>query len=106
MKGGFGQDISNQLNIVEGDGHWFFQYGEIDTSGWGITTYNFTIDGGTAAVYRATIDYNQDQQGGFRAAVTDDQIGDTTFSFSLVPEPTTVSLIVLGALGMLARRRR
>ena len=108
MQGGFGQVLENVYPNppTPGDGHWLFQRSTIDTNAWDFGTYSFDIDGTNAAVYTPTLDYDQDQSGGFRLSVSNDRMQDTSFSFTLIPEPTTLGLIVFGGLGMIAARRR
>jgi hypothetical protein len=104
--GGFGQDLSNAANPIPGDGHWIFQRGQIDTSGWNLGTYDFQITGVSGAVFDATLDYNQDLSGGFRLAVPDSDIAGTDFSFSIViPEPPVMVLFLLAGLSIIRRHR-
>ncbi|UCG32494.1 MAG: hypothetical protein JSU68_12610 [Phycisphaerales bacterium] len=106
MFGGFGQDLSNVANPIPGDGHWIFQRGQIDTSGWSFGTYDFQIAGVSGAVFDATLDYNQDQQGGFRVSVLSSDIAETSFSFSIpIPEPPVMVLFLLGGLTAYRRHR-
>ena len=105
MLGGFGQDFSNVANPIPGDGHWILQRGQIDTSGWNLGTYDFLITGGSGAVFDATLDYNQDQQGGFRLNVLGSDIAGTDFSFSVIPEPPVMVLFLLAGLTIYRRHR-
>ena len=108
LQGGFGQDLSNSLGIVEGDGHWLMWRSTIDTSDWSEEDWNadygWYISPTNGAVYSPTADYSQDHGGGFRIAVAaEDMVGDS-FAFFLTPEPGTIGLMVLcGAAGI--RRR-
>ena len=87
LQGGFGQDLSNAGNIIEGDGHWLQFRGSIDTSDWGQETwgadYGWDIVGTNGAVYSPTVDYNYDIGGGFRIAVPGQDITGDSFSFRL-----------------------
>jgi hypothetical protein len=104
--GGFGMDITNTGNIVDGDGHWIFQRGEIDTSGWALGDYNFDVAATSGAVFKGSLDYTQDHEGGFREVVPASEMVPTSFNIRLIPEPMTLGLMVLGGLGWAATRRR
>ncbi|UCG32456.1 MAG: PEP-CTERM sorting domain-containing protein [Phycisphaerales bacterium] len=104
LQGGFGQDLSNALNPVEGDGTWVFQEGVIDTSGWIPQEYHFDVVPTNGAVFSPTIDYSVDQGGGFRLAVADEDMAGMSFSFTVVPEPTGLSLIGIAAVALVRRR--
>jgi hypothetical protein len=104
--GGFGQDLSNAANIVDGDGHWVFQQNVIDVSGWAKPgTYNFDVNLTSGAVFDPTLDYTQDMGGGFRVNVLPQDFINDSFSFTLIPEPATLGLLLLGGLSMIRRRR-
>ena len=115
MQGGFGQVLDNAGTggpVLPGDGKWLLQRGTIDTSldgargNWDAGTYDFDIDPSVAAVYSPTIDYNFDVGGGFRIAIPGGEMVGDSFSFTLIPEPTTLGVLVLGAVGMVVSRRR
>jgi len=115
MQGGFGQVLDNSGTggpVLPGDGKWLFHRGTIDTSlggargNWDVGTYDFEILPRSSAVYSPTVDYNSDLGGGFRISILgSDRLGDS-FSFTLIPEPTTLGVLVLGAVGMVVSRRR
>ena len=87
--GGFGQDLSNKNNIIDGDGHWFFQESVIDLSGWDIDwgeTVGWKIDLRSAAVMNATLDYNEDIDGGFLVyvpGIPEEGLYQDSFAFML-----------------------
>jgi hypothetical protein len=84
LPGGFGQDLSNARNPVEGDGTWLMQEGVIDTSGWRPSEYHFELNPTLGAVFSPTLDYSQDQGGGFRISVEEQDMAGDTFTFRLL----------------------
>jgi hypothetical protein len=103
--GGFGQDLSNSANVIAGDGHWLMMRGTVDVSGW-IThaDYGWDVVPTNGAVYSPTIDYNVDQGGGFRVAVTANDMAGDSFAFFLIPEPASLGLLLIGGLALIRRR--
>jgi hypothetical protein len=104
LQGGFGQRLSNLDNIIEGDGTWLMQEGVIDTSGWLPQTYNFGVNPTVGAVFDPTLDYSQDMGGGFRVNVPAQEMAGASFSFTLVPAPAGLVMLLAGGLGLLRRR--
>jgi hypothetical protein len=106
LKGGFGQEITNQANIVEGDGHWIMFRGTMDTSAW-LTgmNYGWDVTPKNGAVFTPTLDYNVDQGAGFRIAVYEQDMDGDSFEFFLVPEPASLGLLLVGGLALIRRRR-
>ena len=88
--GGFGMDIYNRHNIINGDGHWMFQQSTIDLSSWECTdgaVYGWQLVLRQAAVMNATLDYNVDHDGGFRVNVPGiPEEGLVQDSFAFIPD--------------------
>ena len=105
--GGFGQDLSNASSVIPGDGHWLMFRGSIDTSGWdGPGPYGWNVVPTNGAVYTPTLDYSEDQGGGFRIAVEEEDMDGDSFAFFLgIPEPGTFGLLVLSVAAVIRRRR-
>jgi hypothetical protein len=99
---GFGYDVANAAGT--GDGSWVMHYGILDTTGWDKQTYVFVVTTTAGNVLKSGVDLTQPQGGGFREAVTGSDLIGTTFSFTLVPEPTCLSLLALGGLALIRRR--
>jgi hypothetical protein len=107
LQGGFGQDLSNVENIIEGDGHWLMFRSWIDTSGWaGGADYGWNTAPWYGTVYSPTLDYNQDWGGGFRIAVDPADMTGDSFAFTLIPEPATLAALLLAALALTRRLRQ
>jgi hypothetical protein len=85
LQGGFGQDLSNMYNPIEGDGTWLIHEGLIDTSGWQPQEYHFDLVPTLGSVFSPTLDYWQDQYG-FRISVDEQDMAGTSFSFRLLSE--------------------
>ncbi len=100
---GFGTDIAN--GIGGGDGSWWFHSIMLDTTGWDKQTYTFNLTTTAGNVLRPEADLSQPLGGGFRLAVTGSNLHGSSISFTLVPEPGTLSLLLLGAAA-LARRQK
>lgn len=106
MMGGFGQDLSNAAAVVPGDGHWLMFRSTIDTSGWADqTAYGWEVNPTNGAVYTPTLDYGQDQGGGFRIAVNEPDMDGDSFAFFLVPEPASLGLLLVGGMALIRRRQ-
>ena len=95
--GGFGND--------PGDGAWIIQEGHIDTTAWAAGTYSFNINPTAGAVYDGTLDYTTDIPGGFRVNVPTSDMTGTSFSFTLVPGPSTMGALFVAGLVLIRRRR-
>jgi hypothetical protein len=107
LQGGFGQDLTNAVNIIEGDGHWLMFRGSIDTSGWvGGADYGWNVVPTNGAVYSPTVDYNVNQGGGFRIAVLPQNMTGDSFAFFLIPEPGTFGALLLAGVAVRRRGRR
>jgi hypothetical protein len=103
--GGFGQDLSNSASVIAGDGHWLMMRGTVDVSGWVENAdYGWDVVPTNGAVYSPTIDYNVDQGGGFRVAVTANDMAGDSFAFFLIPEPASLGLLLIGGLALIRRR--
>jgi hypothetical protein len=103
--GGFGQDLSNASNVIPGDGHWLMFRGTVDVSGWiEQADYGWDVVPTNGAVFSPTVDYNVDQGGGFRVAVSAADMGSDSFAFFLVPEPASLGLLLIGGLALIRRR--
>jgi hypothetical protein len=106
LQGGFGQDLSNASAVVPGDGHWLMFRSTIDTSGWATgTDYGWNVEPTNGAVYSPTVDYSQDQGGGFRIAVYEEDMAGDSFAFFLVPEPVMLGPALLCIVAIVRRRR-
>jgi hypothetical protein len=106
LMGGFGQDLSNSSNVIPGDGSWLMFRGTIDTSGWADgAAYGWEVNPTNGAVYTPTLDYGQDQGGGFRIAVNEPDMDGDSFAFFLVPEPASLGLLLVGGMALIRRRR-
>jgi hypothetical protein len=100
---GFGYDVVNQVGT--GDGSWWFHSILIDTTGWDKQTYTFTLTTTAGNVLNSNADLSQPLGGGFRQAVVGSDLQGTTISFTLIPEPGTLGLVLMGGLALIRRRR-
>ena len=98
---GFGQDLPN----IEGDGTWMLQEGVIDTSGWAPGTYDFVLTGTSVEVLAGDMDFNVDQGTDYSKTVPEEERGAASFSITLIPEPTTLGLVMLAGVALVRRRR-
>ena len=107
MQGGFGQVLENVYPnpVSPGDGSWLMFRSTIDTAGWDGGDYGWEVNPTNGAVYTPTLDYDLDQGGGFRIAVTEANMGGDSFAFFLVPEPASLGLLLIGGLALIRRRR-
>ncbi len=99
---GFGTDIAN--GIGGGDGSWWFHTILIDTTGWDKQEYTFNLTTTAGNVLRPDVDLSQPLGGGFRQSVLGSDLHGTSISFTLIPEPATLGLLLLGALALVRRR--
>ncbi len=93
-----------QFTCPLGDGTWIIQDGHIDTADWAAGTYSFDIIPTAGAVYDGTLDYSVDIAGGFRGDVPGSDMTGTSFSFTLVPEPSTMGALFVVGLALIRRR--
>ena len=103
VQGGFGFDITfpNQ----PGDGSWIIREAHIDTTAWVAGTYSFDVNPTAGAVYDGTLDYTIDMAGGFRVNVPTSDMTGASFSFTIIPEPATMGLLLAAGLALIRRRR-
>jgi hypothetical protein len=106
MQGGFGQVLANVYpNPVQpGDGSWLMFRGTVDITGWSGGAYGWDLIPTNGAVYSPTVDFNNDQGGGFRVAVAAGDMGGDSFAFFLIPEPASLGLLLVGGLALIRRR--
>ncbi len=100
---GFGTDLAN--GVGGGDGSWWFHTVIIDTTGWDKQTYTFNFTTTAGNVLRSDADLSQPLGGGFRQAVIGSDLHGASVSFTLIPEPGTLGLLLAGGLALIRRRR-
>ncbi len=109
---GFGYDMANVAGT--GDGSWIVMSGLIDTTSWAPGEYDVHVIPNDASSYLqppypGIIDYDLPHQpvrtGSFGSVwYPPTNLFTSPFSFTIIPEPAALAMMVLGALGLIRRR--
>ena len=100
---GTGVEMDN--GSVPGDGHWVLQNGHIDVSGWGAGTYTFDIVPTSFELLNGSLDYNNDQAVDYSVTVPVEDREGSSFTFTIIPEPATLGLLLIAGVSVIRRRR-